>query len=214
MKRIAYFFLAVALLLSLTAPALALDGQVVYVENAKEFIFLPGSDYSPTDLFPNFKDVMPGDSLEQPILLKNDISNKCKVKVYMRALGAHPDSVEFLSQLHLTVRKDTDTVMFDAAADQTAQLTEWTYLGTLYSGGECQLTCILDVPVSLDNKFRELVGYLDWEFAVEELPVEGTDPQPPQTGDTAKPVWWLLLMLLAAAAAVWVTRKKLAARAQ
>ena len=192
MKKCLMLFCAVALLISLAMPAGAVDGQVVYAQDAEKFFFLPGSEYSPTDLFPNFKDVMPGDVLSQTILVKNDISNDCKVKVYMRALGAHEDSVEFLSQLKLTVTKDTDTVMFDAAADQTAQLTDWVYLGTLYSGGECELTVQLEVPVTLDNTFKNLVGYLDWEFAVEELPVENTDPVPP-TGDNSNLMLWSAL---------------------
>lgn len=194
MKKLTACFLALMLLLSLARPAAALDGQVIYVEDAEKFFFLPGTDDSPTDLFPDLKDVMPGDTIAQRIVLKNDISNGCKVKVYMRSLGAHPDSVEFLSQLKLTVTKANDTVMFEAPADQTAQLTDWVYLGTLYSGGECELTVTLEVPVTLDNRFKDLVGFLDWEFAVEELPVEPGDPEPPKTGDNAPIGLWAALM--------------------
>lgn len=183
------------LLLSCVMQAAAVDGQVVYVDGADKFIFIPGSDYSPTDLFYEFKDVMPGDSVQQTITVKNDNSNKCKIKVYMRALGGHEDSVAFLSQLSLTVTKGTDTVMFDAPADQTAQLSDWVYLGTLYSGGQCDLIVTLDVPVTLDNQFKNLVGYLDWEFAVEELPIEPSDPEPPKTGDDSRIYLWAVLML-------------------
>ena len=187
--------LVVCLVLAACAlPAAAANGQVTYQKGAEKFIFLPGSEYSPTDLFPNFKDVMPGDSIQQKILVKNDAANNCKVKVYMRALGAHEDSAAFLSQLDLTVAKGTDTVMFDAPADQTAQLTDWVCLGTLYSGGECELIVTLDVPVTLDNRFMDLVGYLDWEFAVEELPVEPEDPRPPQTGDESQILLWAIVL--------------------
>lgn len=194
MKRFLTFCLTLVILLSCTVPVFALDGQVIYAENAEKFFFLPGSEYAPTDLFPEFKDVMPGDTIEQRILVKNDISNDCKVKVYMRALGAREDSVEFLSQLHLSVTKGTDTIMFDTPADRTAQLTDWVYLGTLYSGGECELIVTLDVPVTLDNRFKNLIGYLDWEFAVEELPVEPSDPEPPKTGDESMVLLWVALM--------------------
>lgn len=197
MKRLLTLCVAALLLISLALPAAALDGQVIYAQDAEKFFFLPGTDYSPTDLFPDFKNVMPGDSIEQRIVVKNDVSNDCKIKVYMRALGAHEDSVEFLSQLKLTVTEGTDTIMFDAAADQTAQLTDWVYLGTLYSGGECELIAKLDVPVTLDNQFKNLVGLLDWEFAVEELPVESTDP-PPFTGDTSPVLLWVALMAVSA----------------
>ena len=209
MKRFFALLFICTVLLSCTIPAAALDGQVIYAQNAEKFFFLPGTDYSPTDLFPDFKDVMPGDVLEQKVWLKNDISNDCKVKVYMRALGAHEDSVQFLSQLKLTVTKDTDTELFAASADQSAQLTEWVYLGTLYSGGECELTATLDVPVTLDNQFKNLVGYLDWEFAVEELPVESTDPLP-STGDNARLLLWggLMAVSLAAIIVLLISKKK------
>ena len=195
MRKCFAILVACVILMTCALPAAALDGQVVYAEGAEKFFFLPGSDYSPTDLFPDFKNVMPGDRIQQKILVKNDVSNDCKIKMYMRALGAHEDSVEFLSQLNLTVTKGTDTIMFDAPADQTAQLTDWVCLGTLYSGGECELIVTLDVPVTLDNQFKNLVGYLDWEFAVEELPVEPDDPEPPKTGDESQILLWAGLMV-------------------
>ena len=195
MRKCFAILVACVILMTCALPAAALDGQVVYAEGAEKFFFLPGSDYSPTDLFPDFKNVMPGDRIQQKIRVKNDVSNDCKIKIYMRALGAHEDSVEFLSQLNLTVAKGTDTIMFDAPADQTAQLTDWVYLGTLYSGGECELLVTLDVPVTLDNQYKNLVGYLDWEFAVEELPVEPDDPEPPKTGDESQILLWAGLMV-------------------
>lgn len=205
MKKCFAILCACVLLLSCITPVLAADGNVIYSGDAGAFIFAPGSEYSPTDLFPNFKDVMPGDSITQTITVRNDASNKVKVKIYMRALGAHPDSVEFLSKLHLTVDKSQDNTMewmFDAQADQVGQLEEWVCLGTLYSGGEVNLLVTLDVPVELDNRFQELVGYLDWEFRVDEFEIEPTDPEPPQTGDRTNLLLWG--SLLAASAAVLV----------
>lgn len=197
MRKTLIGLLCLCLLLSWAAPAFATAGNITYSGDAGKLIFEPGSEYSPTDLFPNFKDVMPGDTITQQITVKNDASDKVKVKIYMRALGAHPESEEFLSQLRLLVEKsqeNTMAYMFDAAASETAQLTDWVCLGTLYSGGEINLDVTLDVPVELDNMFRQRIGYLDWEFRIEEYPAEDDDPKPPKTGDTTKPWLWVGLM--------------------
>ena len=199
MKKSIVFLCICVLLLICAMPVFAAEGNVTYSGDAGKFIFAPGSEYSPTDLFPNFKDVMPGDSITQPITVKNDASNKVKVKIYMRSLGAHEDSVEFLSQLRLRVEKseeNTMAYMFDAAAHETAQLTDWVCLGTLYSGGEVNLNVILDVPVELDNGYQQQIGYLDWEFMIEEYEIEPTDPEPPKTGDDFQIWLWLGLMIM------------------
>ena len=197
MKKVITIFAILALLLCAAQPALAAEGKVTYDGNAQQFVFAPGSKYSPTDLFPDFKGVMPGTSLTQRITVKNDASAKVKVKIYLRALGAHENSEAFLSQLGLKVKKSDDNTMaymFDAAADETAQLTDWVCLGTLYSGGEVNLDVILTVPVELDNQFQNSVGYLDWEFKVDEFPVEKDDPSTPVTGDETNVILWVGLM--------------------
>ena len=213
MKKIIALLFTVVLLLSSTVTVFAADGKVTYSGNAGSFVFEPGSDHSLTDLFPNFKGVMPGDTLTQKITVKNNADNKVKVKIYIRSLGAHEDSVEFLSQLGLKVAKSSDNemaYMFDAAANETAQLTDWVYLGTLYSGGEVNLDVTLNVPVELPNEYQNKIGYLDWEFMIEEFPVEPDDPKPPQTGDNSHMGLWFTIMLCSGAMLIilLVWRKK------
>ncbi len=199
MKKIVALLLILTALLPSVLPVFAANGKVTYDGNSKDFIFDPGSKYSPTDLFDNYKGVMPGDSLTQPITVKNDASKDVKVKIYIRSLGAHEDSVDFLSQLSLRVKKSEDNemaYMFDAAASESAQLTDWVLLGTLYSGGEVNLDVILDVSTSLDNRYSSQIGYLDWEFKIEELPIEEDDPDAPQTGDSIGRIVWFILLIV------------------
>ena len=213
MKRIITIFIACVIALSSVMPAYAANGKVTYSKNAGDFVFEPGSEHSLTDLFPNFKDVMPGDTLTQKITVKNNADNKVKVKIYMRSLVAHEDSVEYLSQLGLKVAKSEENemaYMFDAATDEKAQLTDWVCLGTLYSGGEVNLDVTLNVPVELPNEFQNKIGYIDWEFMIEEFSIEEGDPKPPQTGDNSHMGLWFALMISSAAMLIilLVWRKK------
>ena len=187
MKKLFRFFwtaVCLALVLSMGLSAYADTGNVTYSGSSGRFIFAPGSRHSPTDLFPDLKNLMPGDSVTQRIVVKNDRFYGVKVNIFMRSKGAQLETDKFLSQLQMTVNQVGRTVMFRAPANRTAQLTEWTYLGTVYSGGEVILDVTVKVPLTMGNEYQNNIGYIDWEFKVEELPVEPSDPEPPKTGDT------------------------------
>ncbi len=206
-------FLAILMVLALClciAPAAFADSSVSYKGNADKFVFAPGSEYSLTDLFVNFKGVMPGDTLTQQIEVRNDVKNDVKIKLYMRSLGANEGSEEFLKQMTLGVKAADGNELFAACADETAQLTDWVCLGTFYSGAKTTLDVTLNVPVEMGNDFSEQVGSLDWEFAVEELPVEPTDPVGPKTGDDTPVALYAAICAVCAGAVVFLiaTRKK------
>lgn len=198
MKKLFVFILVFITMISSVLPVYAAEGQVTYQGDAGKFIFEPGSKHSLTDLFPDFKDVMPGDSLTQRITVRNAASNKVKVKIYIRSLGAQEGSEDFLSQLKLSVMKSADNkmeYMFEAYANETAQLTDWVCLGMLYSGGVVNLDVVLDVPVELSNEYQDQIGYLDWEFKVEEFPVEPDDPVSPDTSDESNVGLWVIILI-------------------
>lgn len=209
MKRFAKFcaiLMVLAVIFSLGTTAYA-AGSVTYDGDANKFIFAPGTKDSPASLFENFQNVMPGDTLTEQILIKNDTSNKVKIKVYMRSLGAQEGTDDFLSQMNLTVQQKDDSILFAAPADETAQLTDWVYLGTVYSGGEITLDVTLEVPLDMGNDYQNKIGYIDWEFKVEELPIDSSDPESPQTGDTSNIFLYSGLMIVSLVALIILLTK-------
>lgn len=194
MKRLLMLLLAVVYSAAIAPRAAA--GEVVYTGDGGQIIFLSGSEFIHTDLFTNYKDVMPGDVLHQRIQLSNEASDAVDVNVYLRSQGAQAGSADFLHQMHLTAIGAEDVLLFDAPADETAQLTEWVHLGEVHPGDVMDLDLTLDVPVTMDNRYQEQIGCVVWEFWILETPaddeggeggIEGDDPltpgMPPQTGD-------------------------------
>ena len=193
-KTICLLAMVIMLMASTTA---AFASSVTYKGQAEKFVFAPGSEYSPTDLFTNYKGVMPGDQLTQQITVKNSASDKVDVEIFMRSLGAsdlqNPEdgiaevsaeqSQDFLEELTLTVIQNGDSELFHAPADQTAQLTDWVSLGKFDSGAEVDLTVILDVPITMGNECQDLIGALDWQFKVVETPVPEQNDKESKTGD-------------------------------
>ena len=214
MKKLASLLLVLVMVLAMSVTAFAteatdpvdVDGSVTYEGKANKFIFAPGSEYSDTDLFTNFKGVMPGDVLTEKIPVKNAKSTGVKIKIYMRALGAQEGTDDFLNQMTLTV-KNASSELFKAPADETGKLTDWVLLGTLSAGGETTLDVELNVPIEMDNDYASQIGYLDWQFKIEEI------PETPKTGDNSNIALYgavavVALVLLVVLLVVYKRKKK------
>lgn len=191
-RRLLTFSLAVMLVLCCTATAFATETTVTWQGQEKGFGFAPGSEYTTTDLFGSFKGIMPGDKRTQTITLNNVATDSDYVRFYLRAVPHGSDNFpqtetetiatmqEFLSKLSMRVYNG-DTLIFDAAADQTASLTENVFLAQLASKSNLALKVELEVPISLDNHYAGRIGEVDWVFTAEEF----GDPETV----TVKKVW-------------------------
>ena len=200
MKKTIPLILALLLLGCVSAQAAS---NVIFVGGAEEFVFMPGSVHSDSDLFENFKGVMPGDVITQRIIVKNNSGKE--VRIFLRADPVEEKHREFLSRLNLQV-SCKDEQIFDAATSETAQLTENTLLGAFKSAGSTELVLTLTVPYDLGNEFMATMGIVPWTFLVEEV----IDDDTPHTGDDFELGTWMLAggMILAAIAWVLIQMKR------
>ena len=90
MKKLTNRLLSLGLVLIavavLTIPVLAADAVVRRDGTSGLVIETTGSGYTDTDLFNNFKDVMPGDERTETITIKNSVNGFDYVKLYIRAV--------------------------------------------------------------------------------------------------------------------------------
>ena len=181
-KKSISFILMLLLVMSFATTAFAADSSITFTGFSSGFEFQPGSEYTETDLFQNFKNVVPGDTVTETITFTNSATDCDFVNLYMRA-EAHDETdnplspnvaeketvatmTEFLSKLSMKVWNGTEPI-YDASPDQLDGLKDNVFLGTFRTGETASLKVELSVPIELDNKYANRVGEVDWIFHVE-----------------------------------------------
>jgi len=188
MKRISIrlysLLLVLGLFLNLNASAFAADSVIVFKGAQEGFEVQPGSEYTASDLFDNFKNIMPGDKLTEEIKIKNEASDCDYIKLYMRAVvhdesgnpltyslaGKREETLssmqDFLSQLTMRIYNGEELI-YDASPNEAGALINNVLLGTLNKGDSLNLKVELDVPIELGNEYANRVGEVDWAFLAE-----------------------------------------------
>lgn len=181
-KAIASLVLMLLVVMSMSVTAFAASPSITFEGFSKGFDFQPGSEYTETDLFGNFKNVMPGDTVTETITFTNSATDCDFVNLYMRA-EAHDETAnplspkvaetetvatmtEFLSKLSMKVWNGTELI-YDASPDQLDGLKSNKLLGTFRTGETATLKVELTVPIDLGNEYANRVGEVDWIFHVE-----------------------------------------------
>lgn len=182
LKRVSALTMALLLVFGLCANVTAADAAITFRGFSEGFEFTPGSEYTETDLFNNFKGVMPGDVLTEEITFTNAATDCDFAQLYLRA-EAHDETgnplsdkvaaeetvasmTEFLAQLSMKVWNGSE-LLYEASPDQLDGLKENKLLGTFRTGETATLKVELTVPLTLGNEFANRVGEVDWVFHVE-----------------------------------------------
>ncbi len=192
------------LILTLPLTAFAADSTITFEGKSTEFTFKPGSEYTTTDLFDNFKDVMPGDVVSEEITIKNNASDCDYIHLYIRAIvhdeNGNPltyseafENADGNDQAGIDGRRDETTatmadflsqlsmkvynneaLIYEASPDELDGLANNIFLGTYRHGDTGKLIVELEIPLSLGNEYANRVGEVDWVLTVEAL----DDPVP------------------------------------
>ena len=181
-KKSISFILMLLLVMSFATTAFAADSSITFTGFSSGFEFQPGSEYTETDLFGSFKNVMPGDTVTETITFTNSATDCDFVNLYMRAEAhdetdnplspkvAEKESVatmtEFLSKLSMKVWNGTELI-YEASPDELDGLETNRLLGTFRTGETATLKVELTVPIDLGNEYANRVGEVDWIFHVE-----------------------------------------------
>lgn len=212
MRKICFLLLSIMLVVSLAIPAYAVGSTVIFDGSQGRISFDVKSGYTSSDLFDNFKNVMPGDRLSETITIKNNAWAYDYIKVYIRAIphdesnnpltysesfenqdgkdqtdisGQRDESVTTMADFlsQLTMRVyDGNTLIYEASPDELDGMKENVYLGKVNRNRSMNLHVELDVPIELGNEYANRVGEVDWVFTVEGHNIP-TDT--PKTGDVA-----------------------------
>lgn len=172
-KIISALVLALVLFLNVTGTAQASSG-LTFNGQGNEFTFTSGSadqEY-PTDLFSDFKNVMPGDTRTEQITIRNNAASRADVRFHLLSSGATEQTNQgFLESLTLTIARSDGTRLYSGPASGTMGEVD---LGRLAYGGSIVLTVTLGVPIELGNDFQEAAGHIGWRIRIEEYNDVGT----------------------------------------
>lgn len=179
-------------------PAIAYDG------NARQ-LTVSGATMSSgePDLFPAFKDLMPGDEREQQIEIRAT-GVKSQVRVFVRAVADH-ETAHLLSPITLTAAVSDASADWLQAGTPGSVFAHPTQVATFTSDGSTVLNLQLSVPTSVGNELADANKTIRWEITAEDdgetIPAQPAGPKKPglfglaATGDNSLALLLTLLTL-------------------
>lgn len=172
-------------LASTKLPTLRYDG------NSEVFTCL---DTENNDLFPEFKEMIPGDFRTQEITLEaTNIDSS--TAVFLRAQCREPDW-EILHPIGLRVYCD-NALLSDGAIVEPDALSENIKIAEFSKAGKVKLKAELTVPTSVGNELADAEKHIEWIFTVQENGKE-VEVGAPKTGIAPKTGLWRAVVCVAA----------------
>ena len=112
--------LTLTLLFNSALTAMAADSTITFKGKNEGFTFAPDSEYTQTDLFDNFKDVMPGDKVTETITVTNKADDCDYIKLYMKAVAHDENGNPLIYNEAFEAADGKDQAGVDGQRDETS----------------------------------------------------------------------------------------------
>lgn len=211
---------AIFCIVALAAPARAFADTpaIAYDGNACQLTVSGATGSSgESDLFPTFKDLMPGDVREQQIEVRAT-GVKSQVRVFVRAV-VDRETARLLSPITLTASAGDASTGWLQTGTPGSVFAYPTQVATFTSDGSTVLNLQLSVPTSVGNELADASKTIRWEITAEDdgekIPVQPAGSKKPgllglvATGDSTLTLLLVLLTLaiIAFIAALLLSRR-------
>lgn len=158
--------LCASLVIPMAAPAFtaaAADIPAVVYDGDVRKIRLEDADQS--DLFPEFKDMMPGDKTTQKIEVETEHTSG-PVTVYLTSEGTAAEDPELFRNVILTVQADGEVIASESLADGIRA--DGVELFTFEEPGKKTLEVTLEVSEEAGNELMDAEAAANWKFTVQD----------------------------------------------
>ena len=200
------------------AHAFADTPTIAYDGNARQLTVSGATGTSgESDLFPVFKDLMPGDVREQKIEVRAT-GVKSQVRVFVRAV-VDSETAHLLSPITLTATLGDTSAGWLQTGTPSSVFASPTQVATFTSDGSTVLNLQLSVPTSVGNELADANKTIRWEITAEDdgekIPARPAGTNKPgllglaATGDSTLALLLTLLTLaiIAFMAAMFLSRR-------
>ena len=137
-----------------------------------------------TDLFYEFKELMPGDIKKQNIIINLDNIDK-KTSMYL-SISNSSNNMELLNKLNIKIFKDNNVIY-----DNKNEYEEYIKLHEFTKEESFDLVLQIEVPKELGNGLQDLTSDFKWKFLVEE---NGELIEVPKTYDDSNIIFNYIVM--------------------
>jgi len=186
MKKMIHRFIALLLTVLLTvgmvvpASAASPEPNVMFNGSTREIEFRNANPFKPgmdPDLFPDLKNMMPGDARSQTITVGARKMGMDSVRIWLRAENPNEDYIKLLETYGHWVK----FTVSNGDQEITGDLSDGVLLGTFEDNGKTTVKVDLSIDILADNNLQNLVAEIDWVFTAELIP--SALPAPDIDGD-------------------------------